>query len=141
MTMRVASNIGHNPNRKLPLIYGSSDKAIGTDTPAVAAAALKRKLLGVSMGIAGPSGQVTVAHDNGAQRTITLWVFNPAANEWFWGGPVAGVYTQTVDNKALATFSAPPGAHIYFQASATADNFYIGGAIADENNPSKDQAS
>lgn len=140
MTTRVASNIGHNTERKIGRKHSSGSLALLDQPPATAAATLGIAPRQVAMGIAGPTGQVTVMHQNGAQITLTLWIWNQAAAKWVKGGPVAGVYTQTSDNEALTTFSVPINALFYFQGSGTSADFFIGGSTRYEDNSTPDLA-
>lgn len=142
MSNRIATNIGHNPNRQLGIRPDASFaglNALGTDDPNTLNGNVPMSR--DAMGIVGQTCTVSFLQASGAQMTVTGWMWNEIRKKWVKGGPLASVYTLTVDEDAVATMTFPDGALVYFQGSAVSPIFLIGGARANTGAyPVKDSA-
>lgn len=141
MSNRIATNIGHNPARQLGRRADGSfagANALGTEHPNTlnnGAPSAKD-----AMGIVGETCMVSFAHRNGAQLSITAYIWNDIAQEWWFAGPVAAVYTMLLDGKAIGSMTFPEGSRIFFSGSAVAPDFFIKGAAFNNNYPVVDIA-
>jgi len=142
MSTRVHSNVGHTLNRRLPQQFAAT-KALGTTDPNALTGGPNRAN---AMGLMRHSGVVSFAHDAAAALDITVWYWSDTvfkgsagAKGWVHLGAVAAEYQKTaVDPYSAASVTAPEGALLFFQGSAAANNFYMGGAQKYDGNANAD---
>ena len=139
MSWRVHSNVALRASRQLPQVF--SAKAMGTTAPNSLTGGVK---LSDSMGLTTHAGIVSGFTDLGAQYTVTAYYFSwlrwkaDSTKGWMLAGPVAAIYTQTVDPEATFTFTIPEGSSIFIQGSAAANNLWLAGTVRDNANKNAD---
>ena len=83
----------------------------------------------------GPTGNVTVTHNQAAGATFTLWFWCEAVGAWVLSAQNSALAQATVDQYGTYTWTLPLGVKIFLQSGAaiTANNVWLGG-ILDPNN-------
>lgn len=117
---RTSESVAQIANRALSKIYGASnDQAIGTVAPTD---------LSQCMGVIGDSQMLSLAVDDtagSADVTITLWLWNQAAQKWMYGGANSNDYTKIFVEKGQGGFRVPKGAFYFLTGSIEVESAWV----------------
>lgn len=130
MADRVASNLGHKPDRRHAKQWdaaGTTFTKAGGSTNALGTLAPTGLGVGVAMGVGGSDGMLTVAIDGmlaNAPSDLTFYTWNDVAGDWFALGANPGINTITYYERCQGSIQIPEGVPWFVKGSIVATDLY-----------------
>lgn len=140
--MRVSTNTAHAMTRRLAKQF--SGNAVGTANPNTFHSNVPS--VNDAMGVSDFTAVVSFVHNSGSSRVFTIYYWDAmvnainAAEGWTELGPNSGIYQQSVDPWAAASFTCPVNVPIFLAADAAIGELLMSGCAPFIGNVNADLA-